>query len=100
MAFWSGPSWKAFSHLKQVIERLDAIGRLELVVVDADGCPELYALWAIEHDQIAPSGAGETAWIKDGRIVSTSGFGFHPECFEPLTLQLLEECQQRAREDP
>src|SRR5262245_60511992 len=43
MAFWSGPSRKAFAELKRVLADLDPQGKLELVVVDTDGCPDLYA---------------------------------------------------------
>jgi hypothetical protein len=32
---------------------------------------------------------GEVAWVQDGRVVRTSGMGYHPECFEPYTCQLL-----------
>lgn len=42
MAFWSGASFQSFARLKQVLSRLDSGGRLEVVVVDTDGCPDLY----------------------------------------------------------
>ena len=88
MAFWSGPSRKAFAELKAVLAKCDPSGRLELVVVDTDGCPDLY-----DHPEFVGKlhGAGETAWVKDGTIVRTSGLGYHPECFEPFTRQLLAE---------
>jgi hypothetical protein len=89
MAFWSGPARLAFAELKRVLEEVDPAGRLELVVVDTDGCPDLYELPAFAGKL---AGAGETAWIRDGRIVRTSGHGHHPECFEPYTQQLLNEC--------
>jgi hypothetical protein len=39
MAFWSGPARLAFQELKRVLEAVDC--RLELVVVDMDGCPDI-----------------------------------------------------------
>jgi len=86
MAFWSGPSRQGFARLKQVLAAADPGGRLEVVVVDTDGCPDLY-----EAPEFAGKlhGSGEVAWVKDGRVVFTSGVGYHPECFEPLTRQLL-----------
>jgi hypothetical protein len=89
MAFWSGPARLAFAELKRVLERVDQGGRLELVVVDTDGCPELYELPEFVGKL---AGAGETAWVRDGRIVRTSGQGYHPECFESYTRQLLNDC--------
>jgi hypothetical protein len=35
-------------------------------------------------------GWGETAWIRGGGIVLTSGHGFHPECFGSNTRALLD----------
>jgi hypothetical protein len=96
MAFWSGPARQAFAELMRVLEKVDLSGRLELVVVDTDGCPDLYELPEFIHELTGHtaliSGAGETAWIRNGRIVLTSGYGYHPECFEPNTLQLLKDC--------
>jgi hypothetical protein len=88
MAFWSGSSRKAFAELKRALTECDPTGRLELVVVDTDGCPELYELPEFVGKM---HGAGETAWVKDGKIVRTSGLGFHPECFRPFTQQLMNE---------
>jgi hypothetical protein len=86
MAFWSGPARQVFAKLKQVLEAADSSGRLEVVVVDTDGCPDLY-----EAPEFAGQlhGWGEVAWVRDGRVVCTSGTGYHPECFEPNTRQLL-----------
>src|SRR5437868_5443393 len=36
MAFWSGPSWKAFARLKEVLSKLDPEGKLQFVVVNTD----------------------------------------------------------------
>jgi len=90
MAFWSGSARQAFAELKRVLAEVDPEGNLELVVVDTDGCPDLYDMPEFLGKI---HGAGETAWIKQGRIVSTSGLGFRPECFAPNTRSLLAECQ-------
>jgi hypothetical protein len=90
MAFWSVPARQAFVELKRVLEAVDSQRRLELVVADIDGCRQLAELPEIAG---MPSGGwGEAAWICQGRIVRTSGLGFHPECFESYTRQLLEDC--------
>jgi hypothetical protein len=85
MAFWSGPSVKAFAKLTEVLASLPSHD-LELVVVDVDGSAPLYNLpefkWQI-------SGTGETAWVREGKIVATSGRGLNVECFRPNTLALL-----------
>jgi hypothetical protein len=90
MAFWSVPARSAFQQLKRVLEAVDPGGRLELVVVDTDGCPDLYDLPEFVGKL---HGVGEAAWIRAGQLVRTSGLGYHPECFEPNTRLLLEECQ-------
>jgi hypothetical protein len=90
MAFWSGHARKAFQELKRVLEEADPDGKLELVVVDADGCPDIYDLPEFVGKM---HGAGETAWVREGKVIRTSGLGYHPECFEPNTRLLLEECQ-------
>lgn len=86
MAFWSGTSRLGFAHLKRVLASADPGGRLELVVVDTDGCPDLY-----EAPEFVGKmhGHGEVAWVRNGRVICTSGLGYHPECFEPNTQQLL-----------
>jgi hypothetical protein len=89
MAFWSGPARLAFEELKRVLEMLDPDGHLELVVVDTDGCPDLYELPEFVGKL---AGAGEAAWVCAGQIVRTSGHGYRPECFEPYTRHLLEVC--------
>jgi hypothetical protein len=86
MAFWSGPSSLGFAKLKQVLTMTDPEGRLELVVVDTDGCPDLYDCPGFKGKL---GGYGEVAWIKDGQIVRTTGWGYHPESFEPNTRLLL-----------
>jgi hypothetical protein len=89
MAFWSGTSRKGFSHLKRVLSEIDPNSRLELVVVDIDGCPDLY-----EAPEFVGNihGNGEVAWVQDGKVIWTSGLGYHPECFESHTRKLLASC--------
>jgi hypothetical protein len=87
MAFWSGASVRAFQALTDVIARLDPRQELELAVADVDGSPALYAVpefFGRVH------GAGETAWIRNGTILMTSGHGLNVECFAPNTRALLE----------
>jgi hypothetical protein len=84
MAFWSGPSVQAFAKLTEVLARLDAEA-LELVVADVDGSPDLYELPEFKGKV---HGAGETAWVRNGEIVATSGLGLNPACFGPNTLAL------------
>lgn len=86
MAFWSGPSIQGFAKLKEVIGRLDEGAALKLVVADVDGSPLLYE---VPEFLGKVHGAAETAWIRHGKIVATSGLGFHPECFELNTEALL-----------
>jgi hypothetical protein len=88
MAFWSGTSRQAFAELKRSLEANDPDGRIELVVVDTDGCPSLYELPEFVGKL---HGNGETAWVYEGKIVCTSGLGFHPECMEPNTRWLLSQ---------
>lgn len=85
MAFWSGPSVMAFAKLTEVLAALKA-DDLELVVVDVDGSADLYELPEFKG-QI--SGSGETAWLRQGKIVNTSGRGMNVECFKLNTLALL-----------
>jgi hypothetical protein len=87
MAFWSGHSITAFARLTEVIAGLDQGGTMELVVVDVDGSPALYQ---VPEFVGKVHGAGETAWVRNGKIVATSGLGLNVECFVPNTLLLLE----------
>src|SRR4051812_43845838 len=61
MAFWSGTSRVSWSQLKQVLAKHDPAGKLEVVVVDTDGCPDLYE--TPEFGETLIGGNGETAWI-------------------------------------
>lgn len=87
MAFWSGPAVPAFAKLTEVIATLDPEGRIELVVVDIDGSE---ALSAVSEFLGGVRGAGETAWVRNGSVVATSGLGLNVECFVPNTRALLE----------
>jgi hypothetical protein len=91
MAFWSAPSRQAFRRLTEVLAAIDPGGLLEFVVVDTDGCPALYDRAEFIGRM---SGAGETAWVRDGHIVCTSGRSYNPECFEPNTTMLLSICRE------
>jgi hypothetical protein len=86
MAFWSGLSRMGIERFKCVLETVDPEGRLELIVVDTDGCPDLYHVPELRGDL---HGYGEVAWISEGRILFTSGRGYNPDCFEPNTRRLL-----------
>jgi hypothetical protein len=91
MAFWSGSSRTAFARLKKVLSEVDSDGRLELVVVDTDGCPDLY-----EAPEFLGNlhGNGETAWIDQGRIVAVATGGSAPDATEVFTRRLLESATQ------
>jgi hypothetical protein len=86
MAFWSGTSVTAFAKLTEVVARLDKAGTLELVVIDVDSLKDLDDLPEFKGKV---HGNGETAWVRDGDIVATSGLGMNIECFVPNTLSLL-----------
>jgi hypothetical protein len=88
MAFWSGPSLKAFASITETVLRLDTSHALELVVVDLDGSP---AVCTVPEFTGKIQGAGESAWVRNGSIVATSGFGLNIECFAPNTKLLLEK---------
>lgn len=87
MAFWSGPAVQAFAKLTEVIARLDPNGQIELVVVDIDGSERLSA---VSEFLGGVRGAGETAWVRNGSVIATSGLGLNVECFIPNTRLLLE----------
>jgi hypothetical protein len=88
MAFWSGPSVVAFVKLTEVLGSLDPDARLEFVVVDTDGAPALYQRAEFIGRM---HGMGETAWVKDGRILCSS-LRSGPACFEEHTTALLAAC--------
>jgi hypothetical protein len=86
MAFWSGPSVMAFARITEVVSRLDKDQVVQLVVVDVDGSPAFYELPEFLG---RVHGAGETAWVRNGSIVATSGLGLNIDCFVPNTVSLL-----------
>jgi len=86
VAFWSVPALDAFAKLTDIIARLDVGGEVDFVVVDVDGSPALYDLPEFVGKV---HGAGETAWIRSGKIVATSGLGLNTDCYEPNTASLL-----------
>lgn len=92
MAFWSIYARLAFAELKRVLAELDPENRLELVVADIDDCKDLHKLPEFGGMQLG-AGYGETAWVKDGRVVSTSGLGLRSECYVPNTRALLDQCR-------
>jgi hypothetical protein len=94
MAFWSVQSRLHFRQLTEVIVALDQFCWLELVVVDTDGCSDLLLKWHEMTGEIV-AGYGETAWVKDGQIICTSGVRYDPACFVPNTAALLKECSVR-----
>jgi len=90
MAFWSGPARQAYGELKRFLAELDPGGQVELIVIDVDGCTKLCKLPEFGVRTIR-GGYGETAWVHNGRIVSTTGQRFHPECFMDNTRALLQK---------
>jgi hypothetical protein len=89
MAFWSVTSFQSFSRLKQALSWHDPCGRLQVVVVDTDGCPDLY-----EVPELAGKmhGNGEAVWVSAGRVLRTESCNSNPEAFETYTRHLLGEC--------
>lgn len=65
-AAWSGPAHVALRRVTRALSSLD-LGSLEVVVLDNDGTTSEDMVRLFGH---ALSGAGETLWIRDGRIVA------------------------------
>lgn len=86
MAFWNGTSSHSFTWLKRCLLKNDPEGLLEVLVVDTDGCPDLYEVPELLGKM---HGNGEVVWILEGRILGTASFGSHPDEFDTLTKQLL-----------
>lgn len=86
IAFWSIPAVQAFAQLTMVMGRLDPDSQIELVVVDIDGSERLSA---VSEFLGGVRGAGETAWVRNGSVIVTSGLGLNVECFVPNTTMLL-----------
>ena len=87
MAFWSGPAVQAFAKLTEVVARLDPDGRIEFVAVDIDGSE---GLSAVSEFLGGVRGAGETAWVRNGSVIATSGLGLDVECLVSNTRALLD----------
>jgi hypothetical protein len=88
MAFWSGPARQAFQSLKDHLSSEDPSGQIELLVVDTDGCPDLY------HAPFFPNslrGSGETLWIHRGEPVCW--LGYKPEAYPQAIRLLLSRAQ-------
>jgi hypothetical protein len=90
LAFWSCGARRAFRQLSETLSRLDPEVKVELVVTDTD---QMQGIQDLPEFAGKIHGWGETAWIYDGKIVSTSGVGLHLECYEPNTLSLLNTCR-------
>ena len=86
MAFWSGTSLQSFARLKKCLSNFDPNSLLEVVVVDTDGCPDLYEVPELLGKM---HGNGEAAWIQEGQIMTIASFGSAPDIFEAFTTQLL-----------
>lgn len=71
-AEWSGPSCVALRALDAALG--DAVIDVVIVSIDADGD----GVWFRRELGIAPQGAGETAWIRDG-IVRTRMSSYGPD---------------------
>jgi hypothetical protein len=89
LAWWSAKALMAFRTLTEVLATVDPDGKLEFLVVDTDGCPEIYD---IPEFKSKIHGWGEAAWVRHGQILFTSGLGYHPECFDANSRRLLEQC--------
>jgi tricorn protease-like protein len=87
MAFWSTYSVKAFTKLTQTLVNSNAEA-IELIVVDVDGAAALDDIPELKGR--LTTGAGETAWVRDGKIVSVSlNAESHSVCLESNTFALL-----------
>lgn len=95
MAFWSIHSCQAFTKLTEILSGLDPEGKLQCVVVNIDGVP---ATSHIAEFMGQISGAGEAAWIKEGRVVAISGPGFNVDRFATNTTALLAKCLESVPE--
>lgn len=68
LAWWSSPAYVALDHLAKAILTTDPGGRLELLIVDTDGVPELY-----DHDLLRGKihGYGECVWKRNREVIDT-----------------------------
>jgi hypothetical protein len=71
--------------LREVLSEVEP--PLEVVVAEKRClAKELIALLKLRCDE---RGDGEVAWVRHGKIIATTGYGFHPERVGPNTRQLL-----------
>jgi hypothetical protein len=68
-AGWSGPSVSFFRQATDALASMNS-SSLEIYVVDIDCVPEEFMTDVFGKTYVYPSGSGETAWIRDGRVVS------------------------------
>jgi hypothetical protein len=75
------PSFEMLGHLLAAVPP-----SIEIVVADK-GCiaADLASMLHLHCDN---RGDGETAWVRNGRILATTGFGFHPEKIQGNTSAL------------
>ncbi len=89
-AGWGPLSTHYFALTTRTLAALDT-SRLEIYVVDIDSVPGEFLKATFGHSH--PAGSGETAWVRDGRIVSVSdGLGVEVETeFLRHTAELFED---------
>jgi uncharacterized protein (TIGR02996 family) len=85
---FGGPWLSAFHDLGEILETVDPKARLELVVVDIDGCSNWHQIPEFRNI----SGWG-IAWVMDGQIVRAV-LERPQEGFESLTWMLLQQCSE------
>ncbi len=86
IAFWSGPSLQAFARFKKVLAELDPTGQLEIVIVNTDGSSDL----KLNEEFTGLQGAGEAAWVYQGKIIAAATATSSPNAFETFTRHLLD----------
>jgi hypothetical protein len=90
MAFWSGPSFKVYPAFVNAVLRGDPDGMLEVIVVDTDGIED----WHVFPDVLDNLGGwGEVVAIHSGKVIRTSGLGYHPETFSEIVSSLVDTCR-------
>jgi len=86
LAWWSGPAHIALDRLAKAILKADPGGRLELIIADTDGIPELYE-HRLLHGKI--HGYGECVWKKRGEVLATLFRVGEIKDYEDRVLQIL-----------
>jgi hypothetical protein len=67
-AGWSGLSISHFHRVTKSLASLTDVPYLEIYIVDIDCVPKDFMMSTFGHRH--PAGSGETAWVRDGQIVS------------------------------